>query len=92
MLSSFFVQGMNYRLLIPPRPVVFVLADCDDVASQTNPIEPLYSSSTLIFGFHFDQRDSSALLGIPASDDRNPDDLSNGGKKMIQLSLIGLVR
>ena len=75
-----------------PRPIVFVLADCDDVALELNAIKLLYSSSNAIFSFHFDQRDSPALLGIPASDDRNRGDLPNRGKMVIQLSLIGFVR
>jgi hypothetical protein len=50
-------------------------------------VEPLYGTSDAVFGIHFYQRDSPALPGIPASDDRNRGDLSSRGKMLIQFSL-----
>jgi len=75
-----------------PRPIVFVFADCDDAALKTNAIKTLYRASNAIFGFHFDERDSLALVGISAPDNRNRGDLSNHGKMVTQFSLIGFVR
>jgi hypothetical protein len=75
-----------------PGPVAFVLADRDDVALKVIAVKPLYRFSNTIFSFHFDQRDSPALLGIPTSDDRDRGDLSNRGKMVTQLNLIRVVR
>jgi len=79
-------------LLTLPGPVAFVLAYRDDVALKVIAVKPLYSFSNTIFSFHFDQRDSPALLGIPTSDDRDRGDLSNRGKMVTQLSLIRVIR
>jgi hypothetical protein len=74
-----------------PCPIVFVFADCDDIALKASAVKLLYRPSNAVFGFHFDQRDPPALVGISASDDRNRSDLSHRGKMVVQLRFVGFV-